>query len=192
MTAGIEAILAAISGAAPYSAGLAAGGGARRMAVYRWPPWRGRLLLHHGDRMIEPSYSSSKGTASEAWADDVGGVRTAAIMEGDHDEITALIAQCFAVIMPIRPIASGSPAAGTPHEREDQRHHQRQVFATLGSTDLRGLGPAGLLHAERERTSIGSTRKYTSIDPRRRRTASRSIGQERAALVLVEAGRYDL
>ena len=71
------------SGAAerPYSAGLAAGGGgaadggvaAALAAAARFSTMR--------TEMIEPSYSASKGSASEDWLSTSGGVSTAAMMK---------------------------------------------------------------------------------------------------------------
>src|SRR5712671_2005625 len=81
MTGGIEAILAAISAAAPYSAGLAAGGGAADGGVPGVAFAAAALFSTMATEMIEPSYSASKGIASEAWLMTSGGVRTAAMIK---------------------------------------------------------------------------------------------------------------
>src|SRR5882724_4461821 len=82
MTAGIEAILAAISTAAPYSAGLAAGGGGAADGCLPAVAFAAAALFStRATARIEPSYSASSGTASEAWLMTSGGVRTAAMMK---------------------------------------------------------------------------------------------------------------
>ena len=80
MTASVLGQLRALN-VRPYSAGLAAGGGgaadggvAAVLAVAaRFSTMR--------TAMIEPSYSASRGSASEAWLSTSGGVSTAAMMK---------------------------------------------------------------------------------------------------------------
>src|SRR5258708_38332958 len=64
----------------PYSAGLAAGGGAAGGGVAAAAA-AAAFFSTMRTAMIEPSYSASKGNASEDWLSTSGGVRTAAIMK---------------------------------------------------------------------------------------------------------------
>src|SRR6185437_13497989 len=115
--------------------------------------------------------------------------------EGDHNEIAALVAQL------LRGDDSDPPQQGQDHrklecdaERENQGHHQRQIFADLGQQlDLRGVFAGGLLHAERK---PHQHRQHHEIDQHRAEHEEKrrrdQIGQESAALVLVKAGRHEL
>ena len=114
--------------------------------------------------------------------------------EGDHDEIAPLFAQLFEVTMPIRPSSvriTGSWNA-MPKAKISDIISDR-YSPTLGNSWICArLLAAHLLHAERE---PHQHRHHDEIDQHRAEHEEQrgrdQIGQERVALVLVEAGRHE-
>src|SRR5437879_3952661 len=109
-----------------------------------------RLLFHHAHRDDRAFVQQQQRQRERGLADDVGRRQNRGDDEGDHDEITALLAQ----------LLRGDDADPSQQrqddrqlerdaEREDQRNNQRQIFADLRQQlDLRGFRPGGLLHAQ--------------------------------------------